>query len=112
MTIIADHSPAPWSYAYSPYKLQTDDAPDRELPAFEVFDADQNKIFDTDEDMPSEMQEANARLASAAPKLLEALRIAESLIAADIIRDDAGCLATIRGAIAEATAANKDGRRP
>jgi hypothetical protein len=34
---------------------------------------------------------------------LEALRKAEALIAADIIRDDAGCLAQIRAALAEAT---------
>ena len=39
--------------------------PPTELPAFEIFDAEQNKIFDTNEDMPSEIQEANARLASA-----------------------------------------------
>ena len=37
-------------------------------------------------------------------RTLEALRKAEALIAADIIRDDAGCLAGIRAALAEATA--------
>jgi hypothetical protein len=37
-------------------------------------------------------------------RMLEALRKAEILIAADIIRDDAGCLAEIRAALAEARA--------
>jgi hypothetical protein len=37
-------------------------------------------------------------------RILEALRKAEVLIAADIIRDDAGCLAEIRAALAEARA--------
>jgi hypothetical protein len=37
-------------------------------------------------------------------RTLEALRKAEALIAADIIRDDAGCLAGIRAALTEATA--------
>jgi hypothetical protein len=37
-------------------------------------------------------------------RTLEALRKAEVLIAADIIRDDAGCLAEIRAALAEARA--------
>jgi hypothetical protein len=75
------HSPAPWAYEYSPYTVRQGDsgtdATDRELAAFEVFDAEGNKVFDTNEDMPSEIQEANARLASAAPALLEALRLAQ-----------------------------------
>ncbi len=37
-------------------------------------------------------------------RALEALRKAEALIAAEIIRNDAGCLADIRAALAEATA--------
>jgi transcription elongation factor Elf1 len=37
-------------------------------------------------------------------RILEALRKAEVLIAADIIRDDPGCLAEIRAALAEARA--------
>lgn len=84
MTIIdkpkvnALHSPAPWSYDYSPYRIgnpsATEEAPVRELPAFEVFDADGEKVFDTNEDSPAERQEANARLASFFPELLAALR--------------------------------------
>ena len=45
----------------------------------------------------------NSRLITAAPDLLEALRVAEILIAADIVRDDAGCLNKVRAAIAAAT---------
>lgn len=51
-------------------------------------------------------QRANAHLIAAAPELLEALRTAETLIALDIIRDDAGCLKRVRAAIAKA-----EGRR-
>ena len=80
MTSTTTHSPTPWSYEYNPYTLQRGDAAGEELPAFEVFDAEQNKIFDTNEDMPSEIQEANARLASAAPAMLEALRLAQSAL--------------------------------
>jgi hypothetical protein len=46
---------------------------DTEIPAFEIFDADGNKIFDTNEDSPQGLQEANARLAVAAPELLLSL---------------------------------------
>jgi hypothetical protein len=74
-------SPAPWSYEYSPYTLQRGDAAARELPAFEILDAEQNKIFDTNEDMPSEIQEANARLASCAPELLAVLNRCAILLA-------------------------------
>ena len=116
MTIIAKYSPGPWSYHYSPYTLQTDDAPERELPSFEVFDAEQNKIFDTNEDLPSEVQEANACLASAAPKLLAALELAQqALNTAPRFRvgdtDSYKIAATVDRAIAEATA-SKDGGRP
>ena len=50
-------SPAPWSYQYSPYTVR-DPGTDAtstfgdELPAFEVFDADGNKVFDSNEDTP------------------------------------------------------------
>ena len=66
-------SPTPWTYEYNPYTVQRGDVAAEELPAFEVFDAEQQKIFDTNEDMPCEIQEANARLAASAPKLLAAL---------------------------------------
>ena len=55
--------------------------PPTELPAFEIFDAEQNKIFDTNEDMPADIQEANARLASCAPTLLAALNRCAILLA-------------------------------
>ncbi len=80
MTSTTTHSPTPWTYEYNPYTLQKGDAATKELPAFEIFDAEQNKIFDTNEDMPCDIQEANARLASAAPAMLDALRLAQSAL--------------------------------
>ena len=82
----ATYSPAPWSYQYSPYTVR-DSGTDAnstvgdELPAFEVFDADGNKVFDTNEDTPADLQEANACLASAAPRLLASLITCANLLA-------------------------------
>ena len=79
-----DHSPTPWSYEYSPYIIRLENHPHgagTEIPAFVVFDADSNKIFDSDEDTPREVQEANTRLASAAPRLLAALVTCANLLA-------------------------------
>jgi hypothetical protein len=67
------HSAGPWAYEYNPYTVQRGDDPGVDLPAFEIFDADGNKLFDTNEDMRSEVQEANARMASSAPELLAVL---------------------------------------
>lgn len=79
MTTTTTHSPAPWRYEYSPYTLQaTDsgiDAAGSELAAFEIVDAGGSKVLDTNEDTPSGLQEANARLATAAPALLAACRM-------------------------------------
>ncbi len=79
-------APAPWSYMYSPYTVRdpgTDASSNvgDELPAFEVFDADCTKVFDTNEDTPAELQEANARLGSTAPRLLTALVACANLLA-------------------------------
>ena len=109
MTSTTTHSPTPWSYEYNPYTLQRGDAAGEELPAFEVFDAEQNKIFDTNEDMPSEIQEANARLASAAPAMLEALHHCVMLLA-DFDEQDGEEGDTYRDAVAVITAATT-GRR-
>ena len=98
------HSPAPWPYDYNPYTVQRGDAAAEELPAFEIFDAEQNKIFDTNEDMPSEMQEANARLASLAPELLAVL-IRCAILLADYDEQDGEEGETYRDAIAVITAA-------
>ena len=76
------YSPAPWSYDYSPYRVrQGEDATESELAAFEIVDADGNKIFDTNEDTPPDLQEANARMASSAPRLLAALVTCANLLA-------------------------------
>ena len=77
MTSTAKHSPAPWSYDYSPYRSQTAGAGDAEIPAFEIFDAEGNKVFDTNENLPCETQEANARLATAASEMLGALLLTQ-----------------------------------
>ena len=77
MTTIRTHSPAPWTCEYSPYRLQRGGTDEMELAAFEVFDAEGVKVFDTNEDMPSDIQEANACLAAAAPDMLKALLMAQ-----------------------------------
>lgn len=79
-------SAAPWSYGYSPYTVRNTDIDDpnaigQELPAFEVFDAEGSKIFDTNEDTPADLQEANACLAAAAPAMLAALMDCTRLLA-------------------------------
>ena len=78
-----EHSQAPWSYEYNPYTIRSEDHPlgVGEIPAFEIFDADCNKIFDTNEDTPCELQEANARMASSAPRLLASLVACANLLA-------------------------------
>ena len=76
------HSPVPWSYDYSPYRSrQGEDGIDSEIPAFEIVDADYNKIFDTNEDSPCELQEANARMAATSPRLLASLVTCANLLA-------------------------------
>jgi hypothetical protein len=76
------HSPAPWSYDYSPYhSRQGEDGIDSEIPAFEIVDADYNTIFDTNEDSPCELQEANACVAATSPRLLASLVTCANLLA-------------------------------
>jgi hypothetical protein len=80
----------------------------RALPAFEIFDAEGDKLFDTNEDMPAEIQEANVRLATAALAMLEALRLAQrALNTAPRFRvgdmDSYQIAAQVDNAIAEAT---------
>jgi hypothetical protein len=72
-----NHSPAPWAYDYSPYTGHDGS----EIPAFEIFDAEGDKVFDTNEDTPAELQEANARLGSTAARLLAALITCANLLA-------------------------------
>jgi hypothetical protein len=77
-------SPAPWNYEYSPYTVRPENSPlgvDSEIPAYEIFDDDGNKVFDTNEDSPGELQEANARIGAAAPRLLASLVTCANLLA-------------------------------
>ena len=77
-----EHSPAPWSYEYNPYRVTREPGGiETELAAFEIFDADCNKVFDTNEDTPCELQEANARMAASAPRLLASLVTCANLLA-------------------------------
>jgi hypothetical protein len=99
------HSPAPWSYEYSPYRFHRgENGIESELPAFEVFDADCNKVFDTNEDTPCELQEANARMAASAPRLLASLVMCANLLADFDDSDGPECEA-YREAIAAVTEA-------
>ena len=105
------HSAGPWAYEYNPYTVQRGDEPGVDLPAFEIFDAEGNKLFDTNEDMPSEVQEANARLASAAPELLAVLDRCAILLA-DYDEQDGEEGDAYRDAIAVITAATSGRREP
>lgn len=80
----ANSSQAPWSYGYSPYTVQSDASPlgvGSEVPAFEIFDADGNTLFRTNEDSAADLQEANACLAAAAPRLVASLIDCANLLA-------------------------------
>ena len=82
--ITSAHSPAPWNYEYNPYTVGSKNSPlstDAEIPAFDVFDHDGNKVFDTNEDSPCELQEANACLGATAPRLLASLVTCANLLA-------------------------------
>jgi hypothetical protein len=72
-----NHSPQPWAYEYNPYTAQEGS----EIPALQVNDADGNKVFDTNEDDPADVQEANARLGGTAPRLLASLITCANLLA-------------------------------
>ena len=78
------HSPAPWGYEYTPWTVRSEhDARGvgAEIPAYEIFDAEGNKVFDTNENTPPDLQEANACLAAAAPRLLASLITCADLLA-------------------------------
>lgn len=76
-TASGTQSPAPWSHGYSPYT----DRDGNDIPAYEISDAEGNKVFDTNEDSPAELQEANACLGAASPRLLAALVTCANLLA-------------------------------
>ena len=72
-----NHAPQPWTYEYNPYIAQDGS----EIPAFQINDADGAKVFDTNEDASADLQEANARLGSTAPRLLASLITCANLLA-------------------------------
>jgi len=82
------HSPMPWSYEYNPYRVRREpDGIESELPAFEVFDNDGDKVFDTNEDTPAERQEANALVAVTASEMAEVL---QAFIQTDTLATECG----------------------
>jgi hypothetical protein len=79
------HSPAPWYHEFSPYRVRISGAhgskkPGDLIPTYGVYDVYGDKVFDTNEDTADALQEANARLGSAAPRLLAALIDCASLL--------------------------------
>ncbi len=62
--------PAPWALEYLPYASQDG----HEIPNFRINDAEGDAVCETNEDLPSDVQEASATVIAAAPELLEALR--------------------------------------
>lgn len=63
------YEPDSWSYQYAPY--HSADADKTEIPAFEIFGDDSEKIADTNESLPRQEQEKHAKLIAAAPKLVQ-----------------------------------------
>lgn len=102
------NSPAPWGYEYSPYTVRSEYSPlgvGAEIPAYEIFDAEGNKVFDTNEDTDAELQEANARLGSTAPRLLAALILCADLLADydEAEGDEGDAYREAKATVAEAT---------
>ena len=61
--------PAPWELEYLPYTNQDN----HEIPNFRINDAGGDTVCETNENLPADVQEANAWLITAAPDLLAAL---------------------------------------
>jgi hypothetical protein len=99
------HSPSPWSYEYNPYTGRSG----AEIPAFEIFDANCDKVFDTNEDTPCELQEANARMGAAAPRLLASVVTCANLLA-DFDESDGPEGEAYREALAAVTEATGEDR--
>lgn len=60
-----------WGWDYSPYR--TLDGKETEIPAYEIFDHQGDKIADTNENLPADSQLDAAMLMAAAPRLFIAL---------------------------------------
>lgn len=65
--------PLSLTYEYSPYTSQTGE----EIPAFEIFNEEGEKVADTNENMTTEQQETHARLFAASPEMLRVLQAAQ-----------------------------------
>jgi hypothetical protein len=63
------HSPSPFFVEYTPFQGRHGN----EIPSFRVHDAEGNPVAETDSGKPRGQQEADARLLSSAPDMLDAL---------------------------------------
>jgi hypothetical protein len=63
------HSPAPFISEHSPFE----DQHGNEIPSYRIFDANGDKVAETDSDKPDDMQSADATLLAASPVILAAL---------------------------------------
>jgi len=63
------------SYDYSPYQSQQGG----DIPAFEIFNEEGEKVADTNENQPCEDQEAIAALFAASPEMLRVLEVAQQI---------------------------------
>lgn len=64
-----------WGYEYLPYTITEENGTEGELPNYRIFPHDEPELYiaETNEHLPGELQEAHARLISAAPLMLETL---------------------------------------
>jgi hypothetical protein len=80
------YEPESWSYQYAPY--QSADAKKSEIPAFEIFGDDGEKIADTNECMPRDEQEKHAKLIAAVPELVQQIEDFIELITAHLVHGE------------------------
>jgi hypothetical protein len=66
------HSPSPFIVEYSPFENHDGN----EIPSYRIFDAEGDKVAETDSDKPERVQCADASLLAASPLILAALELA------------------------------------
>ena len=66
---MTDHSPAPFTTEYSAFE----DQHGNEIPSYRIFDAEGDKVAETDSNKPENVQCADASLLAAAPLMLATL---------------------------------------